>query len=376
MRPILLSLAVACVLAACALAQVAATTPATSTAPAAVPAQTISRMQALFAPPRSAATTAEAQDAFAKQWKQVLELGKHAERDYPAAPNLSAVRMMMLRAAFSLASTSDDPAVWRQELSDVAQRVLDSPAQPSQKVTADFLLLRARLGLDSKTASMPADAEDQIRALVRRYENTEGAVEAREAAVVLARQAGQAKLAEQWLDELAKGAQTPEARSFLREQDYFVGKPFEAKLELADGKTLALPDDLKGKIVVVDFWASWCGPCVVSTPALKELYRKYQPQGVEFVGISLDDNATEMQRFVRAQGLTWPQGYSGRRFDDPTARRYGVEAIPATWVLDREGKVLAHSLHPAAAPGKTSQLEDAIVRALAASSTTRPATTH
>ena len=95
-----------------------------------------------------------------------------------------------------------------------------------------------------------------------------------------------------------------------------IGKPFDLEFANAiNGKPISMKD-LKGKVVVIDFWATWCGPCVAEMPKMKELYAKYQDQGVEFIGVSLDQPKEQggldsLKKFVKEHEIAWPQYYQG-----------------------------------------------------------------
>ena len=95
-----------------------------------------------------------------------------------------------------------------------------------------------------------------------------------------------------------------------------IGKPFDLEFtDAIDGSTVSMKN-LKGKVVVIDFWATWCGPCVAEMPKMKELYAKYRDQGVEFIGVSLDQPKEQggldsLKKFVKENGIEWPQYYQG-----------------------------------------------------------------
>lgn len=143
-----------------------------------------------------------------------------------------------------------------------------------------------------------------------------------------------------------------------------------------EGKTLAGETvDLakyKGKVVLLDFWATWCNPCVAALPSVKAAYDKYHARGFEVIGISLDVNAEPLKEFVKQRGLAWPQLWDNQRqpgtpnpFGGPNSRRYNLTAIPATFLLDRDGRILRVNV-----PARG--LDDAVSRALAKPAT-RPA---
>ncbi len=100
----------------------------------------------------------------------------------------------------------------------------------------------------------------------------------------------------------------------------------------------------RGKVVLVDFWATWCGPCVREIPALKTAYAKHHEQGFEIVGISLDHSCEELEDYVADKEIAWPQACDGGGFDTPLAKQYEVKGIPQTILIDRDGTVVAVGL--------------------------------
>ncbi len=107
-------------------------------------------------------------------------------------------------------------------------------------------------------------------------------------------------------------------------------------LNYTDGSTVT-NEDLKGKIVVMDFWATWCGPCMASMPHMIELNKKYADKGVQVVGISLDRSEDTLKKTVADKGMDWPQHYDGDRV---ITRKFGVSGIPTIYILSPEGEVL------------------------------------
>ncbi|WDI44096.1 TlpA family protein disulfide reductase [Bremerella sp. P1] len=112
-----------------------------------------------------------------------------------------------------------------------------------------------------------------------------------------------------------------------------------------EGKELAW-ESLRGKVVLVDFWATWCGPCVAEFPQLKQLYEIYHKHGFEVVGISLDDVKADVQQFVIDRELPWiivcnAEGDDYHGFSDANARYYGINAIPQMILVDKDGIVQA-----------------------------------
>jgi thiol-disulfide isomerase/thioredoxin len=123
-----------------------------------------------------------------------------------------------------------------------------------------------------------------------------------------------------------------------------VGKPFELEFtDAVSGSTVSMKN-LKGKVVVVDFWATWCGPCVAEMPRMKQIYAEYHPKGVEFLGISLDHPKEQgglesLKKYVKANGIPWPQYYQGKGWESEFSRSWGINSIPAMFVVDADGKL-------------------------------------
>jgi thiol-disulfide isomerase/thioredoxin len=125
-----------------------------------------------------------------------------------------------------------------------------------------------------------------------------------------------------------------------------IGKPFELEFTDAIKGTNVSIKDLKGKVVVIDFWATWCGPCVGAMPKMKKLYAKYKDKGVEFIGVSLDESKEEggldkLKEFVAKNDITWPQYYQGQGWDSKFSTSLGITAIPCIFVVDADGKLSA-----------------------------------
>lgn len=100
----------------------------------------------------------------------------------------------------------------------------------------------------------------------------------------------------------------------------------------------------KGKVVLVDFWATWCGPCVAELPKVLEAYNKYHDKGFEIVGISLDKDKSALEKFAKENGMTWVQYFDGAGWEGKLVQKYGITSIPATYLLDGDGKVIAADL--------------------------------
>ena len=116
------------------------------------------------------------------------------------------------------------------------------------------------------------------------------------------------------------------------------------KLKTPEGKTFKL-SQLKGKTVVIDFWASWCPDCRKDAPEVVRMYRQYKPQGVEFVGVSMDTDVEAWKKAISQYGIEYTQVSELKKFrETDIAKAYGVEWIPSMVVVDKEGKVVLRTV--------------------------------
>jgi thiol-disulfide isomerase/thioredoxin len=126
--------------------------------------------------------------------------------------------------------------------------------------------------------------------------------------------------------------------------------------DLAD-QPLSVAND-KGKVVLVDFWATWCGPCRAEMPNVIAAYKKYHAKGFDIIGVSLDQEKPLLSNYIKDQNMAWPQFFDGQGWSNALAVKYGIDSIPANFLLDGEGKIIGKDL-------RGDELDQAVAAALA-----------
>ena len=145
-----------------------------------------------------------------------------------------------------------------------------------------------------------------------------------------------------------------EAKEVKEGQDFV-----DLKMQTPDGKDIAISDYAgKGKYVLLDFWASWCGPCRQENPNVVKAYDKFKSKGFEIVGVSLDKDKEKWIAGIKEDGITWPQMSDLKQWQSEAVDKYGIQGIPFTVLLDKEGKVIGKNLRGAALENKLSELLD------------------
>jgi len=116
-----------------------------------------------------------------------------------------------------------------------------------------------------------------------------------------------------------------------------IGKPAkDFTVETISGKKFTLSEQ-KGKVILVQFWASWCPGCRAEMPNVKKCYEEFKDKGFDVIGISLDNNKEDMMKYLEGVGVKWEISFSGKGWDDDIVKLYGVNSIPSLWLVDRKG---------------------------------------
>ena len=108
-----------------------------------------------------------------------------------------------------------------------------------------------------------------------------------------------------------------------------------------DGNPISL-EQYRGKVVLLDFWAVWCGPCIAEMPNVKRVYNSYKDEGFDIIGISLDTDEARLRNYLKENDIPWRQIFSGKGWQSPVSQQYDIRAIPAQWLIDRDGTLISN----------------------------------
>ncbi len=279
----------------------------------------------------------------------------------------SLARMKLLLsgiAALLLASASSpivaaEAAGTKVELEQLIKKI-QTKAQGGKTAEADFA--DEIKEFDALLAKHQAEKTDETAEILlaeagmyaQLFENPEKATELLQKLKTDYPETAAGKRADSLITMLAQQAEAGKVQRALRP-----GAPFPDFTETdLDGKPLSIAA-YKGKVVLVDFWATWCGPCIAELPNVLKTFSKYHDKGLEIVGISLDSDKDKLTKFIADKKMTWPQYFDGQGWKNKLAAKYGVNSIPATYLLDKDGMIIAKGLRGEA-------LEAAVAKALGA----------
>ena len=139
--------------------------------------------------------------------------------------------------------------------------------------------------------------------------------------------------------EIADGASDEELKGSAQEllkKIERVGKPLNLKFKAVDGRSVDL-QEMKGQVVLIDFWATWCGPCMAELPKVKTAYERLHPKGFEILGISFDREKAELDKALAREKMSWPQYFDESEEGKKIGEEFGITAIPTMWLVDKKG---------------------------------------
>ncbi len=261
----------------------------------------------------------------------------------------SKLELLHLRS-FELQITDGDPATLEKDY----QALADDPAAPKEIATGAYMEVVGPKVMALLNGDAPTDetwnSVDKIIADVRKKLGDKPA--ASEVVVNLLngelRAMIDAKANDQFKALVAKLKKDPNpdvvaaaksAEQMKTTRDEIFTKPMDLKYTAVDGTKVDLTK-WRGKVVLIDFWATWCGPCMAEMPDVIATYKKFHDQGFEIAGVSLDQDKDALLQCTKENEMAWPQYFDGTGWDNAISRPLGIQSIPAMWLLNKKGMLV------------------------------------
>lgn len=251
--------------------------------------------------------TRAAQRAAEEAVRLLLGAG-HPNEMYARASALEPDDPALISALETLSFEAHNGQDW-QRFIEFVDSVLARSASKDIRAAAYY----ARYGV-LRTANRPAEAKADLRAAI-------------------------AEAPDSWGGKKAK-------QSLYGWENLNVGQPAPSFTAPAvDGRSIRL-SDYRGKVVLFDFWATWCAPCVGHLPALLTLADKYEGQGFAVIGVSVDTERAKLERMVAEKEIPWPQIFDANGMDGEVPKLFDIEGLPVYYLVDREGRILGRFVNP------------------------------
>lgn len=264
---------------------------------------------------------------------------------YPEDPRRWTARLMLVdlqNARLMIGGPEADSAKLRAELESIAE------AKEATEQTRSIARLNL-LGMDLQAAAENENGKEQnlsgIEKGISQFSEDfpdHAAIGPLKLQYAMLLQTSNPEKANELLKNLEKHSNpnvAKQAKALLAQAE-LKSKPLTLEFTAVDGSEVSLKD-LRGKVVLLDFWATWCGPCVQEVPNVVATYKKLHEKGFEIVGISLDQDKEALTQFTKEHGMTWPQYFDGQGWNNKISSQFGITSIPAMWLLDRKGFVVS-----------------------------------
>jgi thiol-disulfide isomerase/thioredoxin len=265
---------------------------------------------------------------------------------YPGDQRRWEAKMIVLQTSLQLSQLPDaDPA--KKTNADIVLREIEAiAAAPDAPVETkgEAAFIQTMMGMER----VDPDRPDTIRAMLEagdtylaKYPTHKFAPQMRQAQLRLAAEY-RTPDTEAFLKELTEDkddAVASAARAALDRAHRLANlrtKPLDLKFTATDGQEIDLVS-LRGRVVLLDFWASWCGPCLAEMPNVVAIHDRLHERGFRVLGISLDQDRAQMESALKKFKMTWPQHFDGKGWRNEVTTSFGIQSIPATWLLDKKG---------------------------------------
>jgi thiol-disulfide isomerase/thioredoxin len=288
------------------------------------------------------------QAQFIERIEEFRSAGLEFENRYPKDPRRWEVKLMRVQAE-SIRAQIDNNAPTPGAILAMIKEVLAAPDAPlATKADARYLQARVHMeALDSSGLATDPAARAAVNAdvadLRKEYpdDTRTGVLQFQLAQVLKLRDPAAAESILRELEgsqniQLAAAAQQQlDSLQFARK---LAKEPLDLKFQAVDGTQIDMAK-LRGKVVLVDFWATWCGPCRMEIPNVVATYTQLHDRGFEIVGVSLDQDKDKLLNFTKQAGMTWPEYFDAKGWKNDISSRYGVSQIPSAWLVDKKGFV-------------------------------------
>jgi len=255
--------------------------------------------------------------------------------DHAKAATARQKQQEMLQVAVRLGDSNKAAELEKIEAEKLNDPNLSEDERFKLRMQAVNRILTAKRGADE--AKFVAELEKSARALIKEFPKREEGYRLLLSAAQNGDEAKARALAKEIIASNDAGEVKASAEGLLRKLDA-LGKPLDIKFTALDGREVDV-SKMNGKVVLIDFWATWCGPCVAEIPNVKKAYDKLHPKGFEIVGISFDDDKEKLQKFVSKEQMPWPQFFDGKGFGNEFGQQYGINGIPTMWLVDKKGNL-------------------------------------
>ncbi len=254
---------------------------------------------------------------------------------FPDSPEVWQARAMKIQFALVAAQISRQPAP-KTTVPDL-EAILKAPNAPQEiKQTARIILIQYHA-----INGPVADFEKQVDTFEKDYPDQKlpGQIKLLLASQLQSTNPEKAKKIEAEVARDKDGQVAAQAAAQAKKNE-LLNHPLPIKFTAVDGREVDLTK-MPGKVILVDFWATWCGPCMQGVPEVVEVFKKYHDKGFEIVGISLDKDKEKLLAVTKAEGMTWPQYFDGRGWQNEISTAYGIDSIPQMWLVNKKGNLVS-----------------------------------